>query len=139
MENSYFLIEDAYRTLQQLVESITQSDVSANDSLSALEWRVLLSLYDNDRQRASTLATSVGRPATSFTPTLDGLAEKGLIDRSSDPTDRRAILIVLTEKGKARREWSEFERLGLQTVINERLTENEISQLNSLLKKLIAA
>ena len=72
--------------------------------LTPLEWYVLRVLYEQDGQHASDLAKAVGRAATSFTPNLDKLEEKGLIERCPDPEDRRAVHICLTEAGRACRE-----------------------------------
>lgn len=68
--------------------------------LSVIEWYILRALYEQDGQHASQLASEVGRAATSFTPNLDKLQEKGYIERLPDPDDRRAVLIYLTEQAK---------------------------------------
>lgn len=65
--------------------------------LTVIEWHILRSLYQNDGQHASELARTVGRAATSFTPNLDKLERKKLIERRADSTDRRAVRIYLTE------------------------------------------
>ena len=66
--------------------------------LTVIEWYVLRALYESDGQQASQLASEVGRAATSFTPNLDKLQDKGYVVRRPDPGDRRAVLIYLTEK-----------------------------------------
>lgn len=72
-------------------------------NLTVIEWYILRALYEEDGQMASHLAKGVGRPATSFTPLLDQLVDKGLMERRSHPTDRRGVLMYLTAKGKALR------------------------------------
>lgn len=67
--------------------------------LTVIEWYILRALYEHDGQHASELARAVGRAATSFTPNLDKLQDKGLIERRADPADRRAVRIYLTEAG----------------------------------------
>lgn len=69
--------------------------------LSVIEFYILRALYERDAQHASELARSVGRAATSFTPNLDKLQSKGLIERKPDARDRRAITIHLTQQGEA--------------------------------------
>jgi len=69
-------------------------------NLSVIEWYVLRALYERDGQHASELARAVGRAATSFTPNLDKLERKGLIERRPDPSDRRAVRIYLTKAGE---------------------------------------
>lgn len=68
--------------------------------VSIIEWYILRALYEQDGQHASELARAVGRAATSFTPNLDKLQNKELIERRPDPSDRRAVHIYLTEKGR---------------------------------------
>lgn len=68
--------------------------------LTIIEWYILRELYERDGQHASELARAVGRLATSFTPNLDKLEQKGFVERRPDPTDRRAVHIVLTFEGK---------------------------------------
>ena len=71
--------------------------------LTIIEWYILRALYERDGQHASELARAVGRAATSFTPNLDKLQEKGLIERRPDPSDRRAVHIYLTRQGQGYR------------------------------------
>ena len=72
--------------------------------LNVVELYILRALYDEDGRHASDLANAVGRAATSFTPNLDRLEEKGWIKRHPDPNDRRAVRIYLTEKGEKNRD-----------------------------------
>jgi len=72
-------------------------------NLTVIEWYILRALYEQDGQHASELARAVGRAATSFTPILDKLQQKDLVERRPDPTDRRAVRIYLTDKGRAMR------------------------------------
>ncbi|MEO1668627.1 MAG: MarR family transcriptional regulator [Chloroflexota bacterium] len=72
--------------------------------ISVIEWYILRALYEQDGQHASELARSVGRAATSFTPNLDKLQDKGLIERRPDPSDRRAVRIFLTDEAIEKRD-----------------------------------
>lgn len=63
----------------------------------------LAKLYQEDGQHASSLAKSVGRAATSFTPLLDKLEGAKYIRRQADSSDRRAVRIFLTKEGAALR------------------------------------
>ncbi len=68
--------------------------------VTVMEAHALCSLYVEDRQKASQLATSVGMKATSYTPVLDKLEKKGLIERVDDAHDRRALHVCLTERAR---------------------------------------
>lgn len=72
--------------------------------LTVIEWYILRALFQQDGQHASELARAVGRAATSFTPNLDKLQQKGYVERRPDPGDRRAVHIFLTESARKIRE-----------------------------------
>lgn len=67
----------------RIVTQVAERELSSLN-ITPIEMYVLLSLYENNRQHASSLAAAVGRPATSFTPTLDKLEKKGFIRREPD-------------------------------------------------------
>jgi DNA-binding MarR family transcriptional regulator len=68
--------------------------------ITVIEWYILRALYAQDGQRPSDLANAVGRAPTSFTPMLDKLEAKDLIERNANLHDRRSIHIHVTEAGK---------------------------------------
>ena len=88
-------LDIALRNLDQLFGRATKPL-----GLTIIEWYILRSLYERDGQHASELARAVGRAATSFTPNLDKLEGKGLIERRPDATDRRAVHIYLTARAE---------------------------------------
>lgn len=87
-------LDIALRNLDQIYGQVVEPL-----GLTVIEWYILRALYDQDGQHASELARAVGRAATSFTPILDKLQNKGMIERRPDPADRRAVRIYLTVKG----------------------------------------
>jgi MarR family transcriptional regulator, organic hydroperoxide resistance regulator len=92
-------LDIALRNMDQVFRRVVRSL-----RLTVIEWYILRALYEEDGQHASDLARAVGRAATSFTPNLDKLQEKGYIERRPDPGDRRAVRIYLTKKGEEVRE-----------------------------------
>lgn len=91
-------LDIALRNLDQLFNRAIQPL-----GLTIIEWYILRALYERDGQHASELARAVGRAATSFTPNLDKLQQKGYIERRPDPTDRRAVHIYLTDLAETHR------------------------------------
>jgi DNA-binding MarR family transcriptional regulator len=51
--------------------------------------------------RMSALANQLGIARRSATSVVDELAERGLVRREADPTDRRATAVVLTREGRS--------------------------------------
>jgi DNA-binding MarR family transcriptional regulator len=64
----------------------------------------------------TSLARQIGVAAPSMTAMIDGLVERGLVDRSIDPNNRRQVIILLTDAGKAR-------LATLEGAITERISE----------------
>ncbi len=62
---------------------------------------VLMILWEQDGLQASKLGKKAGLEPSSMTGMIDRMERDGLIERQSDPNDRRALKIFLTEKGRA--------------------------------------
>lgn len=86
--------------LQRFIDSV-YADALMGLNLSPIEAHILATLHEQGAMMASELARSVGRVATSFTPTLDHLQERELVQRQAHATDRRALQVCLTDAGKA--------------------------------------
>ena len=69
----------------------------------------------------------------SITSLLDTLERRGLVERRPDPTDRRRLLIVITQDGKAIVDQFLPEVVALQTAALATLTEPQRRQLVELL------
>lgn len=65
---------------------------------------VLLALGEAPVRTQSALAQSIGADKTRIIGVLDGLQERGLIERRPDPADRRARLLSLTAEGRRLRD-----------------------------------
>ncbi|KAB2822892.1 MAG: MarR family transcriptional regulator, partial [Candidatus Dadabacteria bacterium] len=92
-------LDIALRNIDQIYSQSVESL-----GLTVIEWYILRALYEQDGQHASELARAVGRAATSFTPILDKLQHKDMIQRRPDPADRRAVRIYLTDKAQEYRQ-----------------------------------
>jgi MarR family transcriptional regulator for hemolysin len=62
-------------------------------------WLILLALKQQRWRTQQDLAAAVGIEGPTLTHHLDGLEKAGLIDRSRDPDDRRAVRVELTGEG----------------------------------------
>ena len=69
----------------------------------------------------------------SVTSLLDTLERRGLVERQPDPTDRRRLLIVITQEGKAIVDQFLPEVVALQTAAMANLTETQRRQLVEIL------
>lgn len=124
-------LDVALRSVDQLFKQIIRP---AN--LAVIEWYILRSLYEEDGQHASALARAVGRAATSFTPNLDKLQNKGFVERRPDPSDRRAVRIYLTPAGQQQRQAVLESSKELDALINDLFSQEEFEIFLSVLAKL---
>lgn len=85
---------------RRLAAALRADDLPAIDGAAL---HVLLALYRTDMQRAADLALATGWAATAFTPVLDRLERTGLVARYEHPTDRRSVLIGLTDRSEGMR------------------------------------
>jgi DNA-binding MarR family transcriptional regulator len=69
--------------------------------LSMARTKVLRRLHEQGPTRQNVLATEFGLSPHSITDLVDGLERLGLAERRSDPTDRRAKLVAITDAGEA--------------------------------------
>ena len=95
--SSVFL--DTWTRLSEIENHIEDELASAGLDLKPIEAYILKELYTENCQHASTLAKKLGRAATSFTPILDKVQDKGYLHRVPDGNDRRAVFICLTVDG----------------------------------------
>lgn len=69
--------------------------------LSPSKVRLILAVADSGGARMGTLAAKLGVTGRAVTALVDSLESEGILTRTTDPYDRRAFLIVLTEAGSA--------------------------------------
>lgn len=81
-----------------------QSDRLLGESigLSEARARLLVTVSETEPARMGKLAADLGVSARSVTGMVDALERQGLLVRQSDPQDRRATLLRLTEDSRAR-------------------------------------
>lgn len=81
-----------------------QSDRLLGESigLSEARARLLITVSESEPARMGALAETLGVSARSVTSMVDALEHQGMLIRDSDPNDRRATLLRLTEDSRSR-------------------------------------
>jgi MarR family 2-MHQ and catechol resistance regulon transcriptional repressor len=127
----WLVLYRCHRALSQIAERSIQDAGLCLTDFAALE-----ALLHKGPLTITEIQGKVLLASGSMTAAVDRLEQKGLIQRGSSPTDRRAKVLHLTEKGKRvaetafRRHAAELE--GTMAV----LSASEKSQVHALLKKL---
>jgi DNA-binding MarR family transcriptional regulator len=111
-------------------------DVLAPWDLSPHQARALKVVCEHDRVRLSDLAEILHIAPRSATEVADGLEERGLIARTPDPGDRRAVLLRATEEGRRMRSEVDRARTADSEELFARLSPDERATLSRLLRRL---
>ena len=113
---------------------LTEADI---DAFNGAQGRILYVLWEGDGLTISQLSAQTSLANTTLTSMLDRMEQSGLIQREPSPTDRRALLIRLTDKARALRE--DYDRISQR--MNEMyylgFTEAEIRQFESYLQRVL--
>lgn len=113
---------------------LSEADV---DAFNGAQGRILYILWQGDGLTISQISAQTSLANTTLTSMLDRMEQSGLIRRSPSPTDRRALLIHLTDKAQALRQ--DYDRISQQ--MNEMyylgFTEAEILQFEGYLTRVL--
>ncbi len=135
--SEYFLCGDRGQLTEQLVDLFEQinramhctpSDGWDGLDLTFQQVRVLALLFEG-QQRMGNIAGYMGCIMSSATNIVDRLVDKGLVIRSIDPEDRRAVVCRLTDLGKETME--RFWSIGREKIITlaEQLEASELAEV----------
>lgn len=87
------------RCLSNLV-SDTFAERMEKHGVSVAQWVVLRTLYDHEAVSLSILADEVGIDKSSMSRMIERLINKNLVIQLTNKSDKRAMLLDLSEKGK---------------------------------------
>jgi DNA-binding MarR family transcriptional regulator len=104
--------------------------------LTPSQSRALRVLGDRDATRVSDLADALRIAPRSATEVADGLETRGLVERAADPADRRAVLLRLTDAGRAIRDEVAVARAADARTFFGRLGAEDRAALARLLREL---
>ncbi len=99
---SYDRISLLLRAHPMLMHHLMQgySQPVSSVKLNHTQWKTLFILSFTEKLSMSQMCKSINLEKGSFTSVVDGLIEKELVCRIQDPSDRRKILLELTERGR---------------------------------------
>lgn len=97
IDNMLMILPMLFRTMRR---KVVKADGCCNHHISPLQGQVLRYLYNEGKCHGARIAGELLIPRPQMTYIVDTLVESGLVERLPDPSDRRIINIVLTDKGK---------------------------------------
>ena len=89
------------RATQAFVGLALRSLSAAGASITLPQYRMLVTLDTKGDQNVRKLAAELGVDRSTATRMCNRLVDAGLIDRTTDPSDRRAVVISLTAPGRS--------------------------------------
>jgi DNA-binding MarR family transcriptional regulator len=110
-------------------------DAFEHEGFSAYHYSILALLEEGARTTQAGVADALGMDASMLVSLLDGLEDRGLVERKRDPNDRRRQTVTMTAAG--RRQLAAFRKL-VQKIEDEFLAplgEDERQELHDLLLK----
>lgn len=131
-------IDSKLKTAWQIISRMYNAEAIKHDITIAIG-HFLLNVDSQHGAFASDIAPRLGTEDTSLSRLIASLEQTGLIERLGDKTDKRRMRILLTEKGKQKKEVSKnvvrnFNRLARERIGKDRIdtfltTLDEITNL----------
>ena len=107
------------------------------DAFNGAQGRILYILWQDEAIPITELSQKTGLAKTTLTSMLDRLEVSGLVNRVFDKTDRRKILITLTEKAKKlQNEYDEVSNK-MNEIYYQGFSEDEILQFEGYLSRIL--
>jgi DNA-binding MarR family transcriptional regulator len=100
------------------------------------QYGVLMCLWDENGQTVRHLADRLTLDGSTMTGLLDRMEQKGLIEKKPDPKDRRALQVLLTDKGNELRDCLPQAIDAANKKVLEEMDENQVQAFKELLYNL---
>ena len=94
-------IEQQLTVLLRRVQRIHFSTSSGDIDLDRAAYGIMCRIADDGPQRLGALAQAFGLDPSTITRQVQSLEQAALVVRSTDPSDRRASLLDLSEEGRS--------------------------------------
>ena len=132
------LAADLQRILSKLVTVLRRSDTQAGSrpDLTLAQLSILLTLLDSGPIRMTELAARERVRTPTTTVAIRRLEKLGLVKRSRDPSDMRAVLVEVTPEGLVQHGEALASRRAYLAAMLTRLTDEERTDLSQALKPL---
>ena len=128
-------LEQQLTVLLRRVQSIHFSTSSGEIDLDRAAYGILCRIADHGPQRLGALAQAFGLDPSTITRQVQSLEQAALVVRSSDPSDRRASLLDLSEEGqRVLTQTRDLRRQWMQQALGD-WSDDEVADFARLLEK----
>jgi DNA-binding MarR family transcriptional regulator len=108
------------------------------DDVSPAYGSVLVPLFEEDGLRLGELGRRARLSKQAMTELIRRVERDGLVERRRDPSDGRASVILLTERGRAFEPVAALALAELDELVRGRLDAGKVDELRASLQKLLA-
>jgi DNA-binding MarR family transcriptional regulator len=106
--------------------------------LTQAEAHVLAFLHPRSEARINEIHEAFGHRRSTLTSVLDRLEKRGLVERTSDPDDRRGVVVALTSSGAAQSKEVFAALSSLESAALAKFSKTEVAAFVSVLEALTA-
>lgn len=129
----FYVMEKTIKSYRQFAQRNLNT---LNQDLTIDQWLVLKTLYDNPKLTQREIAGRVFKDHASITRMIDLLVNKGFLERSLNPNDRRRYALELTPMGKMAQQESIPIIMENRATALKGLTTEEVETLRHLLQRI---
>jgi DNA-binding MarR family transcriptional regulator len=132
------LAGELQRVLSRLFSVLRRSDTTRNDAgdLTLAQLSILLTLLEQGPIRMTDLAAHERVRTPTTTVAIRRLEKLGLVKRSRDPSDLRAVLVDITPEGRAQHQEALAARRAYLDTLLKKLSSEDIETLTKALAPL---
>lgn len=107
---------------------------AVNHELTTTTGFILLNIDSHEGTPSTQIGPLLGMEATSLSRTMKQLEERGIIKRKKDKLDARVVRMVLTEKGKKKKEISKKTVKDFNKIITDKYSVAELELFHGMLE-----
>jgi DNA-binding MarR family transcriptional regulator len=107
---------------------------AVNHELTTTTGFILLNIDSKEGTPSTQIGPLLGMESTSLTRTINQLEQKGIIKRKKDTQDARVVRMVLTEKGKKKKEVSKRTVKDFNRIISDKYNAEELEKFHRMLE-----
>lgn len=130
-------IDSKLKTAWQIISRLYNAEAVKHDITIAIG-HFLLNVDSQQGAFAADIAPRLGTEDTSLSRLIASLEQNGLIERTADKTDKRRSKILLTEKGRQKKEVSKTVVRNFNRLARERIGKEKIETFLATLDEITA-
>lgn len=124
--------------IKQLQSRIFERLLLENDiTISSGQGRILFILWKNDNLTISEISQKTSLAKNTVSIVVDGMVQKGILERNINPENRRQTIISLTEYAKNMKEKYEAVSQEMNTLFYQGFSDKERNEFESYLSRIL--